>query len=166
MTDNIMPEQRIPSGERHHVYFLTITVNRWLYILDRPGRWDTIADAIEYYRGARDLRLFGFVFMINHLHLIAGADDTAAFLRDFKRYTARVILADIAETEPNIRDALGKEGLWQRGNAPKMIETDDFFYQKLAYIHDNPGRKGYVAHPEYWYWSSANPACRLQPDPL
>ena len=34
-------------------------------------------------------------------------------------------------------------------------------YRKFNHIHENPVRKGYVAHPEYWIWSSANPSSPL-----
>jgi putative transposase len=51
--------------------------------------------------------------------------------------------------------------LWMETNAPKKIENFVFYLQKLNYIHENPVRKGYVSRPEYWFWSSANPASPL-----
>jgi putative transposase len=45
--------------------------------------------------------------------------------------------------------------IWQSGSHPEAITTRDFFFQKLNYIHNNPVRKGYVARPEHWLYSSA-----------
>ena len=39
---------------------------------------------------------------------------------------------------------------------PKLIETEEYFFQKVNYIQENPARKQYVDAPEYWKWSSAN----------
>ena len=39
---------------------------------------------------------------------------------------------------------------------PELIESDEFFQQKLDYIHNNPVRKQYVEKPENWTWSSAS----------
>lgn len=45
--------------------------------------------------------------------------------------------------------------VWQEGYHPIAIDTDDFFQQKLDYLHENPVRKGFVEKPEYWRYSSA-----------
>jgi REP element-mobilizing transposase RayT len=47
-------------------------------------------------------------------------------------------------------------------NAPKKIENPAFYVQKLNYVHENPVRKNYVACPEHWVWSSANPDSALR----
>jgi putative transposase len=44
----------------------------------------------------------------------------------------------------------------EKTNYPKLIETIDFFQQKIDYIHHNPVRKEYVHSPEDWRWSSAS----------
>jgi hypothetical protein len=45
--------------------------------------------------------------------------------------------------------------LWQEGSHPEQIEGDDMMLQKLEYTHNNPLRRGYVAKPEHWRYSSA-----------
>jgi putative transposase len=73
--------------------------------------------------------------------------------------------SNLETTETNVLklfiDGNGKYCFWQDTNAPKKIENPDFYRQKLNYIHENPVRKSYVARPEYWVWSSANPASPL-----
>ncbi|NBB83308.1 MAG: hypothetical protein GVY28_07870 [Alphaproteobacteria bacterium] len=164
-----MPPPRIARDSNDRQVFLTLTVRRWYYLFDRHQRWPILAEALDFAKEKKGVRLYGFVFMLNHLHLIAQAPDMAGFVRDFKRFTTARLRENLAATEPTVHDLLrGEEGgfsLWMPGNAPKIIETEPFFLQKLTYLHDNPVRKQYVAQPAHWYWSSANPCCPLKADP-
>jgi putative transposase len=109
--------------------------------------------------------LNGYVFMLNHLHIIATSQDMAGFLRDFKRFTSVKFKSNLETTEPGVLrlfvDDAGKYRFWMETNTRKKIENPDCYQQKLNYIHENPVRKGYVAQPEYWIWSSGNPASPL-----
>jgi len=145
---------------------LTLTVKNWYYIFDRYDRWDILVDSLQYCKLNKDLKLYGFVFMLNHIHLIVHSTNIAGFIRDFKRYTSKKIIENIRKTEPNVLTLFQKENsqyqLWTKTNIPKKIESEKFFLQKLNYIHENPVRKSYVLKPEHWYWSSVNPDCELQ----
>ena len=46
--------------------------------------------------------------------------------------------------------------VWQEGFHPQSIQDDAMMLQKLEYIHNNPVRRGWVASPEHWRWSSAH----------
>ena len=116
----------------------------------------------HYCQDNKGLELNGYVFMLNHIHLIVTSPDMAGFLRDFKRFTTAKFKANLETTEPSVLklfiDAQGSYRFWMETNAPKKIENPAFYLQKLNYIHENPVRKGYVSRPEHWLWSSANPA--------
>ena len=45
--------------------------------------------------------------------------------------------------------------LWQEGSHPEQISGDEMMLQKLEYMHNNPLRRGYVAEPVHWLYSSA-----------
>ena len=45
--------------------------------------------------------------------------------------------------------------IWTNNNHPIEIIFDDFFYQKLNYIHDNPVRAGLVHQQKDYIYSSA-----------
>jgi hypothetical protein len=45
--------------------------------------------------------------------------------------------------------------LWQEGNQPVLISSEDLMRQKLEYMHTNPVRRGYVNDPTEWRYSSA-----------
>ncbi len=49
---------------------------------------------------------------------------------------------------------------------PKLIESQDFYDNRVQYIHNNPVKKGYVMQPEHWCWSSANPMCEIKVDEI
>jgi REP element-mobilizing transposase RayT len=112
------------------------------------------------------MRLYAYVIMENHLHLIAGAPDLSGVMRAFKGFTAREIVA--------LAEATGRVGLlnqfmlhkkrfkessrhqvWQEGAHPQIIRDDDTLNQKIEYIHNNPVQRGYVDAPEHWRYSSA-----------
>ena len=155
-----MPSSRVSSDLNSGTYYLTLTIQRWYYLFDRYNRWEILADSIRYCQENKGLELNGYVFMLNHIHLIATSPDMAGFLRDFKRFTSVKFKENLETTEPRVLrlfvDDKGKYQFWQNTNSPKKIENPTFYRQKLNYIHQNPIRKGYVANPEHWVWSSAN----------
>jgi len=160
-----MPSRRVPTDLNAGTYYLTLTVQRWYYLFDRHNRWQVLADSLRYCQEKKGLELNGYVFMLNHIHLIVTSPDVAGFLRDFKRFTSKKLKENLEATEPSVLglfvDGEGSYQLWMDTNAPKKIENPPFYVQKLKYVHENPVRKGYVARAEHWVWSSANPASPL-----
>ena len=131
----------------------------------RTFHWVRLNDFNSSWQDNKGLELNGYVFMLNHIHLIVTSPELAGFLRDFKRFTTAKFKANLEATEPSVLklfiDAQGSYRFWMETNAPKKIENPAFYLQKLNYIHENPVRKGYVSRPEHWLWSSANPASPL-----
>ena len=160
-----MPSRRVSADLNAGTYYLTLTIQRWYYLFDRYNRWEIQAESLRYCQENKGLELNGYVFMLNHIHLVATSPDMAGFLRDFKRFTSVKFKQNLETTEPRVLqlfvDDKGKYQFWQNTNAPKKIENPKFYRQKLNYIHQNPVRKGYVLDPEHWIWSSANPASPL-----
>lgn len=155
-----MPSIKISKELKSSVYFLTFTVKNWYYIFDRHNRFEILADSIKYCQKNKGLKIYAYVFMINHIHLIVSAPDAIAFVRDFKKYTSNQIQKNIIASDPGLISLFlnndGKWNLWQDTNMPKIIESERYLSQKINYIHNNPVRKQYVQNPEYWFWSSAN----------
>ncbi len=160
-----MPSKRIPIELNTGIYFLTMTVNRWYYLFDRYNRWEILADSVSFCQKNKGLTLHAYVFMLNHIHLIVASNDIAGFVRDFKKFTSKQIKINLERTEPKVLslfiDKQGHYQFWINTNAPKKIEHENFYLQKIEYIHNNPVRKNYVIKPEHWLWSSANPMSKL-----
>jgi REP element-mobilizing transposase RayT len=108
--------------------------------------------------------------MPSHLHLIARAESCNSLsdiLRDFKKFTAKTILNQIVEEPESRREWLlqyfreeaipdkSSYRFWQEGNHPMEINSNNFFIEKLEYIHNNPVEELIVERPEDYYFSSA-----------
>lgn len=165
-----MPSARVSKKENCGVYFITVTVKNWYYVLDRYYRWNILAGSLKYLKENKNLKLYNFVFMINHIHLIVSSEDIIGFLRDFKGFTSKEIAKNIQRTEPNLSKIFTNEKkefeFWEKTNMPKIIETEKFYFQKAKYIHDNPVKREYVSEDRNWYWSSANSDCELKTDDI
>ena len=162
---------RNPISEGY-MYFLTLTVVDWVDVFTRPTYKQDIVDSLAYCQTQKGLELYAWVLMTNHLHLLASAADgfnLSDILRDFKKFTSKTITNRIL-TEPESRrkwmlnqfEFAGRHDpriknfkFWQDGNEPKEIHTNDFMFQKLHYIHENPVRAGIIEYPEQYLHSSA-----------
>ncbi|MBN2134323.1 MAG: transposase, partial [Acidobacteria bacterium] len=141
----------ISKSLKNQVYFTTLMVKGGHHIFDSSQKCEILIEAFQYYQVRRSLKIYAYVIMRNHLHLIAEADDMIAFVRDFKKITSTRFKEYIKTNEPNtlkifINDK-NKFQFWKRGNMPKLVWTEKYFRQKKEYIENNPVRKGYVEHP-------------------
>ncbi|MCX6736309.1 MAG: transposase [Candidatus Parcubacteria bacterium] len=163
-----MSIKKISKDLNSSIFFLTFTIKNWYYLFDRHNRWNIISESLHYCQKNKNLKLYGFVFMINHIHLIVESPNVSGFVRDFKRHTSREIHKNIVVAEPNIEKLFietdGTYSIWQDTNMPIILESEKVFQQKMNYILENPVRKNYVSDASFWYWSSANEKCELQAD--
>lgn len=154
-----MPTLRIPNELKDQLYFVTFSVQHLYYIFDRHNRFEILEDSFVYCQKHKDLKIYAFVFMLNHLHFIGQAPDMIAVVRDMKKYLAKEFQKNILATEPDILKLFIKNGdfsFWYDKNYPKLMESEEMLAQKYDYIHYNPVRKKYVHNPEDWRWSSAS----------
>jgi len=111
--------------------------------------------------------------MSNHLHMIVGRNGenkVSDIMRDFKKFTSKEILRTLlVEPTESRRDWMlnrfeyaGKHDkkiknyrFWQEGNNAQEIFLNDYFNQKLNYIHENPVKAEIVNRPEDYRYSSA-----------
>ena len=156
-----MSSIRINKELNNEMYFITITVKNWYYLFDRHNRWEILLDSLKYCQKNKWLKIYSWVFMINHIHMIIKSNDVSWFIRDFKSFTTHELKKNIIATEPRIINLFNNNwnwnnNLWQDTNMPELIETERFFNCKKIYIENNPVRKSYVKNPENWIYSSAN----------
>jgi REP element-mobilizing transposase RayT len=161
-----MSRTRYRVFEREYPYFLTCTVVAWLPLFNDPECAQILLDSWRFLQGERNVRIFGFVILENHVHWIAAAGDLPAKLQHFKSYTARRIIDGLEKR--GRATLLGELGfykarhktdqdrqVWQEGSHPQQIQNEEMMIQKLEYIHHNPLRRGYVEDPVHWRYSSA-----------
>jgi hypothetical protein len=90
-------------------------------------------------------------------------------LRDFKSYTAKIILNEIRKGNESRKEWMLRQftsatlrhkrnanyQFWSQENHAEYIFSNAFMEQKLNYIHNNPVRAGIVLKAEDYKYSSA-----------
>jgi putative transposase len=96
-------------------------------------------------RARHGFHVFGYVVMPEHVHLLL---DEAGALNPSKA---------IQVVKQKVSSSLGN-GLeipfWQRRFYDFNTWSSGKIKEKLVYMHENPVRRGLVAHPRDWPWSS------------
>jgi REP element-mobilizing transposase RayT len=161
-----MTRTRYRIFDTNYPHFLTCTIAGWLPIFTRPETTDIIYDSWAFLQRERDFRLFGYVILENHLHLLASAPELPDVMQSFKSYTAKQIIevlqrrsvVTILRQLRSLKLSHKTEStyqVWQEGSHPQQIENETMMWQKLEYIHNNPLARGYVDDPLDWRHSSA-----------
>src|SRR5262249_60717879 len=83
-----MTRTRYRIYETEHPYFMTCTIVGWLPVFPRPEAVNIVLDSWRFLQQNRDLKLYGYVILENHLHLIASAPELANAIKSFKMFTA------------------------------------------------------------------------------
>ena len=169
-TPFLIPE-RVRSRYRIHnesaAHFITSTIVEWLPVFTTAACCDILVRSFEYCRQQKGLRVHAWVILDNHFHAIVSGPELARTMADLKKFTAHEIL-DQLELEGRdwllnqlefFRAAHKRESshqVWQEGVHPQSIPSDEIMLQKLEYLHNNPVKRGLVASPEHWRYSSAH----------
>jgi REP element-mobilizing transposase RayT len=90
--------------DQYKPHFVTYTVTDWIDIFTRPIYKDIVIESIKYCQAQKELIVFAFALMSNHLHLIIQSSDgkLSDTIRDMKRHIAIAVL-DKIKTEPESR---------------------------------------------------------------
>lgn len=166
---------KMPTGyqitDQKGLYFLTFVVVDWIDILSRKMYVDIILESLKYCRKNKGLKLWSYVIMTNHVHLIMSTEhgNLSDVIRDFKRFTATEIMKRIRENKRESRRkwmirlfqmAATKHKrnihyqFWRHDNHAVELVSRKFIMQKMAYIHNNPVAAGFVDHADHWMYSS------------
>ena len=155
------------------VYFVTDTVVDWVDIFSRPVYRHIVMESLQYCQKEKGLIIYAWVIMTNHMHMIVGRsgdNKVSDIMRDFKKFTSKAILHTLlVESGESRRDWMlnrfeyaGKNDkkitnyrFWQEGNDAQEIFLNDYFNQKLNYIHYNPVKAEFVNREEDYRYSSA-----------
>lgn len=149
------------------LYYLTLTVQQWADVFSRKRYRDIVIEALQYCIHTKGLKLYAYVIMTNHLHLIAQANEgfeLSNIIRDFKKHTAKQILKSIKDEPESRRDWLlnifkkdeNIHEFWQKDNHAFSLYSVEMIQQKLNYIHKNSVRAGIVREAHEYIYSSAS----------
>ena len=161
-----MGRSRYKVYEPTQPHFLTCTVLHWLPIFTRKESVQVIIECLKFLQEKDGLKLYAYVILENHLHMVVQSDDLERSMKSFKQYTARELLKLLKkENAKTILEQLQfyKKShhkatdyqVWEEGYQPKLMQTDNMMISKIKYIHENPVKRGYVDEEVHWRYSSA-----------
>jgi len=157
----------------NEIHFITFAVVEWVDVFTRSCYSDLVVESLIFCQKHKGLKIYAWVIMSNHLHLIVSATEGAHLsdiLRDFKKFTSKPIIKAIQENHRESRrewmlDIFKSEGqqnarnvfnqFWRQTNHPIELRSRRMKYQRLDYLHNNPVKAGIVTSPEYYKYSSA-----------
>ena len=161
-----MPRSRYVIHDEQEPHFLTCTVHNRVPVFTRPDATDIVLDSLRFLQENGRLVVYGYVVMVNHIHLVASSPELTKTSGEFKSHTARRILTLLQAnrartllwqlTRTTVQDNPQRQRhLWRPGSHPQQILSEDMMRQKLEYIHNNPVARGHVDDPLHWRYSSA-----------
>jgi putative transposase len=147
-------------------YFITCTVVKWIPLFTRKPYLDILTDSLQFCRQHKALKLYAYVILDNHLHLVVAGNRLTDIIRDFKSYTGKALIARLEQDQKTwVLNQLqyykqstktrSDYQIWQEGFHPQQIVSEEMLRQKIDYLHHNPVRAGLVERPEDWVYSSA-----------
>jgi putative transposase len=143
------------------LHFITTSCYHREPVLSPPQRRDLLLDTLEETRLRYHFVLVGFVIMPEHLHLLIAEPDTgdpSVVMKVLKeRFTRKLRTAGAPLITPFAMSGLPHPEpapVWQKRFYDFNIWTDEKRIEKLRYMHRNPVKRGLVARPEDWQWSS------------
>ncbi|NJN28641.1 MAG: transposase [Cyclobacteriaceae bacterium] len=154
------------------IYFVTLTIVGWIDLFTRPDYKYMIVESIKYCQKEKGLIVHAWCIMSSHVHLIIskrGEPGLSEILRDIKKYTSKKTIELLEVINESRKEWLlkafelaadkikrnSKYKVWQDGNHPVLLDTNEMMQQRLDYIHNNPVEAGIVDEPEYYVFSSA-----------
>ncbi len=148
------------------LYFYTSTIYQWRPLINQYNFYNTITDPLSFLHNKRLIRVYGFVIMPNHIHLIwqmlkkNGKESPVASLMKF---TGHQFEQHIRQNNPNdlsnymVDWRSRKYNFWQPEPDWFLLIKEKTTLQKLNYIHNNPLQKKWnlVGDPVDYRYSSA-----------
>ena len=155
------------------LHFLTFSCYRRQPLLTNADRCDLFLQILERVRRRYRLVVLGYVVMPEHVHLLLSEPQRATlstaiqalklgFVRSLGGGGASPMSRKNGETwgtpsTPSIPSVVGAKTsnrFWQARFYDFNVWTEHKRIEKLRYIHRNPVKRGLVASPEQWQWSS------------
>ncbi len=127
------------AGDLH---FVTFSCYRLEPHLASPSARSLFEDALERMRMRYRFRVIGYVAMPEHVHLLVSEPAVGSL--------ATAILA----LKLSVSKLSNQKPFWQARYYDFNVFSLHKHVEKLRYIHRNPVRRGLVARPEDWRWSS------------
>ncbi|MGG9971501.1 transposase [Ferruginibacter sp. SUN002] len=136
----------------------------WKPLLKENKYKDEIVKSLQFLVEQKRIRLYAFVIMSNHIHLIWQAlpgHTPGKIQLSFMKYTSQQIKFDLQKSNINLLNQFKVEAkdrkyqFWERNALSIELRKGKVFDQKIEYLHLNPVKAGLCNYPEEYYYSSA-----------
>ena len=152
--------------ELNKLYFYTATILKWKPLLHHDKYKDIIIGSLKNLIERGKIKVYCYVIMPNHIHLIWELLDTNGKElphASFMKFTSHEIQKDLKQNHPELMNEFlvdrtsRKYQYWQRDSLPILLYSPKVIMQKFNYIHNNPIQKKWnlVSAPEEYPYSSA-----------
>jgi putative transposase len=150
----------------NEVYFWTSTILSWTHLLKEDSYKLIIIGSLKTLAERGLIKVYGFVVMPNHIHLIwelKGLNKKELPDSSFTKFTAHEFKKELLYKHPDLLPVFQVSLIdrnyqfWQRDPLAVYLKDKDILLQKLEYLHLNPlhERWNLVKRPEHYPWSSA-----------
>lgn len=130
-----MGRTRYKIIEPTYPHFVTCTILHWLPIFTRQESVQIVIGSIRFLQKSDNLKMYAYVILENHLHMIVSSNDLHKSMQSFKQYTAKQILDMLKKENAKTmleqlmfyKKAHHKEKtyqVWEEGYQPKLIQND------------------------------------------
>ena len=148
-------KQTIPYNSG--IFFITFTCHQWLPLIDKTNGYDIVYNWFDHLKG-KGHYINGYVIMPNHVHALVSFIDTKQSINTIigngKRFMAYEIIERLkANNETQLLEQLAnnvetarrqnkkRHEVWELSFDWKDCRSNEFIYQKLEYMHNNPMAK-------------------------
>jgi len=141
-----------------HLHFITSSCyHRWPR-LGTGARPDLFLKLLEEARRRYRFVVVGYVVMPEHFHLLISepeVGDPSVVMKVVKeRFARRVHRGGRSKTQLGFWPEADEARIWQKRFYDFNVWSERKRIEKLRYMHRNPVKRGLVAEPEQWAWSS------------
>lgn len=144
--------------------YFTATIHECKPLFSKKEHTDIIVHCLQFLVTQKKIRLYGFVIMNNHVHIIwqpLFGFTPSAIQASFTKHTAKQFKAALQKNDKGtlatykVNKYDRTYQFWKRGPLSIELRTPAVFSQKLEYIHNNPVVAGLCSKAEDYYYSSA-----------
>ena len=147
----------VPEREKKRVVFRTF---REYPLFDVADLKDDFVEQIRKAQRSTGFHLYGWLILPGEVHLIMSStakQSVRTLLEEMKgRFATRMLRRFPPELLEQLRDKHGVEHFWHVGGGEdETLRTTDQLKAALESLHAEPVKRGLVAAPADWKWSSA-----------
>jgi len=158
--------KRYLSDFINHPQFVTATILEWKHLLAKDKYKQIIVDSLSFLVRDGRIKVYGFVIMPNHIHLLWHLDESRKLedvQRDFLKFCGQKIKFDLKDNHTAVLERFlvdakdRKYQIWERNPRVTDLYSVAVIEQKLNYIHNNPLQAHWnlAERQEDYYYSSA-----------